>query len=107
MTKNHPIDPYDECAKCGKFHYSHEAQWLNPKEKHPFVPKKVVPKKEAMKIYYVYDSDIDTDLGGDPIVSLHLTLEGAEAEIKKLYAERKTKRTIDECYQCHFMEVKQ
>jgi len=99
-------DPYDECTKCGKFHYTHEAQWLNPKDKHLFVPKEV-SKEKAMKIYYVYDSNIDTDCGGDPIVSLHLTLEGAEAEIKKLYAKRKTKRTIDECYQCDFMEVKQ
>lgn len=38
-------DAYDECARCGKFYYSHEAQELSRRERHAFTPREAVPSE--------------------------------------------------------------
>lgn len=32
-------DAYDECAKCGRFHYAHGSQELSRRERHAFTPR--------------------------------------------------------------------
>jgi chromosome segregation ATPase len=42
-------DAYEECARCGKFHYAHDAQWLVPSEMHEFVRKPARPTNETTR----------------------------------------------------------
>jgi len=60
-----------------------------------------------MKIYYVYDNDMDCT--GDTLISLHLTKESAEAKIKTLMNDYhpKYKDASSDYYEWNATEVEE